>query len=125
MEIKELENKVEALNKKKQGYDRNRSICALVIAIIGYYIYQAYKTDDPQWWFWVIMAAIILISAGILVFDCLKIQKISQELKPFEEELKGLLNKEQNEDAVQSETAETEKDEDKDEPTFSAGSFYD
>ncbi|MCQ2579123.1 MAG: hypothetical protein MJ159_00320 [Treponemataceae bacterium] len=126
MEIKELENKVETLTKKKQGYDRNRSICALVIAIIGYYIYQAYKTDNPQWWFYAIMAAIILISAAILVFDCLQIKKISQELKPFEDELKALLNEEQNENAAQAETDETEKnDEDSDEPTFSAGSFYD
>ena len=84
MENKELQEKIEELKKKKQGYDRNRTICVFVIAIIIYYVYQAYNTDTLQWWFLLIMGLIILATALILVYDCFQVKSINNELQPLE-----------------------------------------
>lgn len=86
MENKELQDKIEDLKKKKQGYDRNRTICVFVIAIIIYYIYQSYKTDTMQLWFLLIMGLIILASVLILIYDCFQVKSISNELNPLEQE---------------------------------------
>ena len=83
MENKELQEKIEELKKKKQGYDRNRTICAFVIAVIIYYLYQSHKSGDSTWWFWLIMCAIIVIAAAILVYDSFQIKSIKGELDPY------------------------------------------
>ncbi|MBO4732067.1 MAG: hypothetical protein J5597_04595, partial [Spirochaetaceae bacterium] len=81
----------EDLKKKKQGYDRNRTICVCVIAIIIYYIYQSYKTDTMQLWFLLIMGLIILASVLILIYDCFQVKSISNELNPLEQEFVKML----------------------------------
>lgn len=91
MENKELQDKIEDLKKKKQGYDRNRTICVFVIAIIIYYIYQSYKTDTMQLWFLLIMGLIILASVLILIYDCFQVKSISNELNPLEQEFVKML----------------------------------
>ena len=91
MENKELQDKIEDLKKKKQGYDRNRTICVFVIAIIIYYIYQSYKTDTMQLWFLLIMGLIILASVLILIYDCFQVKSISNELNPLELEFVKML----------------------------------
>lgn len=90
MEIEELQQKIDALNKKKQGFDRNRSICAFVIAVIIYYMYQSHKSGDSTWWFWLIMCAIIVIAAAILVYDSFQIKSIKGELDPYLSEISQL-----------------------------------
>ncbi len=100
MENKELQDKIEDLKKKKQGYDRNRTICVFVIAIIIYYIYQSYKTDTMQLWFLLIMGLIILASVLILIYDCFQVKSISNELNPLEQEfVKTLEADDSNNDA--------------------------
>ena len=86
MENEKLQDKIEDLKKKKQGYDRNRTICVFVIAVIIYYIYQSYKTDTMQWWFLLIMGLIIVATALILIYDCFQVKSINNELNPFEQE---------------------------------------
>ena len=109
MENKELQEKIEELKKKKQGYDRNRSICAFVIAVIIYYIYQSYKSGDSQLWFWLLMGAIIVASALILLYDCFQVKSINNELKPLEHEFFKTL------ETDEPETAGKDNDDDDDE----------
>ena len=111
MENKELQEKIEELKKKKQGYDRNRSICAFVIAVIIYYIYQSYKSGDSQLWFWLLMGAIIVASALILVYDCFQVKSINNELKPLEHEFFKTLETDEPETAGKDADDDDETDE--------------
>ena len=111
MENKELQEKIEELKKKKQGYDRNRSICAFVIAVIIYYIYQSYKSGDSQLWFWLLMGAIIVASALILVYDCFQVKSINNELKPLEHEFFKTLETDEPETAGKDNDDDDESDE--------------
>lgn len=111
MENKELQEKIEELKKKKQGYDRNRSICAFVIAVIIYYIYQSYKSGDSQLWFWLLMGAIIVASALILVYDCFQVKSINNELKPLEQEFFKTLETDEPETAGKDADDDDETDE--------------
>ncbi len=111
MENKELQEKIEELKKKKQGYDRNRSICVFVIAVIIYYIYQSYKSGDSQLWFWLLMGAIIVASALILVYDCFQVKSINNELKPLEPEFFKTLETDEPEIAGKDDDDDDETDE--------------
>ena len=111
MENKELQEKIEELKKKKQGYDRNRSICAFVIAVIIYYIYQSYKSGDSQLWFWLLMGAIIVASALILLYDCFQVKSINNELKPLEHEFFKTLETDEPETAGKDADDDDETDE--------------
>lgn len=111
MENKELQEKIEELKKKKQGYDRNRSICAFVIAVIIYYMYQSYKSGDSQLWFWLLMSAIIVASALILVYDCFQVKSINNELKPLEHEFFKTLETDEPEDTGKGDDDDDETDE--------------
>ena len=111
MENKELQEKIEELKKKKQGYDRNRSICAFVIAVIIYYIYQSYKSGDSQWWFLLIMGLIIAATALILVYDCFQVKSINNELKPLEHEFFKTLETDEPETAGKDDDDDDETDE--------------
>ena len=111
MENKELQEKIEELKKKKQGYDRNRTICAFVIAVIIYYIYQSYKSGDSQVWFWLLMSAIIVASVLILVYDCFQVKSINNELKPLEQEFFKALETDEPETAGKDDDDDDESDE--------------
>lgn len=111
MENKELQEKIEELKKKKQGYDRNRTICVFVIAVIIYYLYQSYKTDTPQWWFLLIMGLIIAATALILVYDCFQVKSINNELKPLEQEFFKTLETDEPETADKDDDDDDESDE--------------
>ena len=111
MENKELQEKIEELKKKKQGYDRNRSICAFVIAVIIYYMYQSYKSGDSQLWFWLLMGAIIVASVLILVYDCFQVKSINNELKPLEQEFFKTLETDEPETAGKDDDDDDESDE--------------
>lgn len=111
MENKELQEKIEELKKKKQGYDRNRSICAFVIAVIIYYMYQSYKSGDSQLWFWLLMGAIIVASVLILVYDCFQVKSINNELKPLEQEFFKALETDEPETAGKDDDDDDETDE--------------
>ena len=110
MENKELQEKIEELKKKKQGYDRNRSICAFVIAVIIYYIYQSYKSGDSQLWFWLLMGAIIVASALILVYDCFQVKSINNKLKPLEHEFFKTLETDEPETAGKDDDDESDEE---------------
>ena len=111
MENKELQEKIEELKKKKQGYDRNRSICAFVIAVIIYYIYQSYKSGDSQLWFWLLMRAIIVASVLILVYDCFQVKSINNEHKPLEQAFFKTLETDEPETAGKDDDDDDETDE--------------
>lgn len=72
------------LNRKKQGFERNRNICAMVTAVMVWNIWQAYDTGAPEWWFPLVMGALTAIAVGILIYDLLQIKKISAELASLE-----------------------------------------
>ncbi|NLK46988.1 MAG: hypothetical protein GX297_10115 [Treponema sp.] len=122
MKLEELEEKINLLNKKKQGFDRNKNICILVVVIIFYYMYQAYKSGETQWWFLLIMCFIIVITTAIFVFDYFQTNKIKEELKLLENEKKSLTEPEIEENIENTEEIIAENS--SDEPSFSAGSWY-
>ena len=106
MENEEIEKKLESLRKQKQGYDRNRSICVLAIAVVSYYMYQAHTTDSPEWWFWVIMGLVIVISVCVMIFDTIQVKSINEKLKQAEVDLTKLV--------AQTDAEVPDKDEDSD-----------
>lgn len=79
----ELEDKIDALTKRKQSFERNRNLCAIVAAVIIYNMWQAYDLDNPEWWFWLLMGGLVAIAIGIGVYDFIKIKKIKAELEPL------------------------------------------
>ena len=106
MENEELGKKLESLRKQKQGYDRNRSICALAIAVVSYYMYQAHTTDSPEWWFWVIMGLVIVVSVCVLIFDTIQVKSINEKLKQAEADFTKLV--------AQTDAEAPDKDDDSD-----------
>lgn len=85
MTNEEYEAESERLTKAKKGYDLNRTICT---AVIIYVLYMMFKDDGlhtTPWYILLILAIFASGALGILIFDCLKIKTITQQIKNLEE----------------------------------------
>ncbi len=111
MELLELEKKIELLTKKKQDFERNRTLCVIVFVLLAYYTYQGYKNDQPAFWFYILMGVLLAVCAGICYYDTMQVKKYLAQVQPLEEEARTLrAEKMQRED--EGSVAGIEEDED-------------
>ncbi len=90
MTEEELNERIEILEKKKAAFTRNRNLCALGTAFLGYNFYTTISRETPPVWFLLIMGAIILACAGIGLYGHKTIKGIDLELAELYKEQQAL-----------------------------------
>lgn len=99
MNLLELEKEIELLTKKKQDFERNRTLCVIVFVLLAYYTYQGYKNDQPAFWFYILMVVLLVVCAAICYYDTMQVKKYLAQVQPLEEKARALrAEKMQNED---------------------------
>lgn len=77
---KALKEKIASLYKKKQGFETNRNLCVIVIAILIYNIRTAYVNDSPSCIFYIIMSVICVAVVGVGIYAQRIAYKIGAEI---------------------------------------------
>lgn len=111
MDLIELEKEIEKFTKRKQDFERNRNICAVVFVLIAYNLYQGYKNDQPALWFYIVMGTCLAVCAFICYYDTKMVKKYLAKIKPLQEQANTLkAEKMQNEDEGSTDCIENESE---------------
>ncbi len=83
----DTEERISKLTARKRGFERNRNLCLIVLALLSWNVWTAHNEDSPPWYFYLIMGAIIATVIGVGIYGHLTAQKIAAEIEEAQEEL--------------------------------------
>lgn len=95
MTSEERKQKISALERRKKGFMQNRSITAVVFALILYDTIKAGREDNPAWYFYLIMGIMLACLVFIAIRGTLATKKADKELNELVEEEKAEKEKEE------------------------------
>jgi len=100
----ELNERIEGLEKKKKGLERNRTMCVLLAGFLGYSAWTSIKQGTPPTWFYFAMGAIILGVVAVGLFGHKTIKETNAAIAELQKELTKLqAEREEDEDADEQE----------------------
>ena len=86
MTEQEKKDRIALLEKKKKGFEQNRTISVVVLGLIGYDTWKSFNESAPVWYFFLIMGLLMAAVTAIIIRDSIQIKKIEDAVKKTQSE---------------------------------------